>query len=105
MEQREIMTFKEYDDLARILNYQYPRTTTFLHLLEEVGEATKIYSKALRRGKVTLADEEELLYELGDILGCLTQFAGHFGWSLAHLAKHNIKKLKYREELGKDLHE
>ena len=95
-------TFDEYQKMAQKYSKHYDVPTTFIHLMEEVGEMTKIYSKALRRENdcFSLEEMQEMAYELGDVLATLTLFATKFGWSLEGLARMNVKKLKFREGIS-----
>ena len=94
-----LKTLFEYQQDIDTYSKGYDRDTSFIHLMEEVGEVAKIVSKVKRGGGIyfTLEEESELAYELGDVLATLTMFANHFGWSLEALARMNVKKLKFRE--------
>jgi NTP pyrophosphatase (non-canonical NTP hydrolase) len=69
-------------------------------LNEEAGEVAGWYKKAiLRENKVGLT-EEDLAYELGDVLYYLTRIANLKGWTLKDLMNYNVQKLTRRKEKG-----
>ena len=93
-------TFKEFQDATEIYGPKYDRDTAFIHLMEEIGEVAKNYSKYKRKGYFNIEDTQELAYELGDVLATLTLFARQYGWGLEDLARMNVKKLKFREGIN-----
>ena len=91
-------TFAEYPDAI------YP----ILALAEEVGELTRVYSKAIR-GDARYVTEEEgftdealemLAKELGDVLWTLCAVASENNMSMNDIAKMNLEKLTNRKVKG-----
>ena len=67
-------------------------------LAGEVGELCSKVAKSYRKDKDV--NTEELMYELGDIMWFVAQFAGHLGYDLSIVASENIAKLRSRKERG-----
>tara|TARA_R100000808_G_scaffold17434_1_gene38546 strand:+ start:1276 stop:1608 length:333 start_codon:yes stop_codon:yes gene_type:complete len=67
-------------------------------LAGEVGELCSKVAKSYRKDKDV--NTEELMYELGDIMWFVAQFAGHLKYDLSIVASENIAKLQSRKERG-----
>ncbi|HSX23813.1 MAG TPA: nucleoside triphosphate pyrophosphohydrolase family protein [Candidatus Saccharimonadales bacterium] len=68
----------------------------------EAGEITEKIKKIVRDkdGKVSQADKEDLMKEIGDVLWYLALLAKHLGYSFDDVAAHNLSKLKSRHSRG-----
>ncbi len=69
----------------------------------EAGEITEKIKKIVRdkKGKVSEADREDLMKEVGDVLWYLAVLSRHLGYSFDDVAGANLNKLRDRQERGK----
>lgn len=83
------------DDFKDVLHW-------VLGLNGEAGEAAEKVKKIIRdkQGNISDDDRKELAKELGDVLWYLAVFAHDLGFSLEDVAKHNLNKLKSRQDRG-----
>ena len=74
-----------------------------LGLAGEAGEAVDKVKKILRdhQGKISEADREALLKELGDVLWYVASVARYLDEPLARVAEGNLAKLESRYQRGK----
>ena len=80
-------TRPQEDDLGQVANFS-------MGLCGEAGEVTDYLKKVIFHGhKMEL---EKLCSELGDVIWYVSQLADIYGLPLAHVASHNINKLKRR---------
>jgi NTP pyrophosphatase (non-canonical NTP hydrolase) len=96
------LTFDEYDDYQRsIIPYFKNEKTTPEDLLlqcafgvgEEAGEVLGKFKRRYREGGV---DDQDILIEMGDLLGYMSALADAMGYSLQQIAEMNIDKLNKR---------
>lgn len=66
-----------------------------LGLVEESGEVAGKFKKRLRGQDIT---DEQIAYELGDVLWYLNAIAVNLGYSLESIAVMNLKKLEDRSK-------
>lgn len=88
-----------------------------LNLVGEVGELASKAAKAIRKGMITIGDDdiyfvpgveygerldrlEEYKKEAGDILWQLAGLCHAMGWSLEEIAEQNLAKLASRQQRG-----
>lgn len=97
--------FDHYEFENSRLDKGYCLAYYFLGITGEAGEVSEIFKKAVRRGgpnvELSMDEREKLIYELGDVLWYVTAIARKYGWNLQDIAEKNIKKLDYREEMGR----
>ena len=86
-------TFNEYDEACREFDNHFDTNYRLLKLMEEVGELVQCFNKG--------RTNEEIMYELGDVMFQLSRIARLNSMTLEDVAENNIKKLKYREEFGR----
>jgi NTP pyrophosphatase (non-canonical NTP hydrolase) len=74
-----------------------------LGLCGESGEVAEKFKKILRdkQGKLTAADRQEIIKELGDVLWYIATLARYLDTPLSEVAEHNVSKLQTRLEQGK----
>lgn len=96
------MRFDEYQEAAYRTDgtsgVKERLTNAALGLSGEAGEVADQIKKALFHGHAL--DEEELAYELGDILWYVAQAANALGYGLDEIARMNIEKLRRRYPEG-----
>ena len=106
------MTFDEYQKLAkktnltpgdgsRVLSISF--MDKVLGLVGESGEIAEKVKKILRdkEGRLSQADKQELVKELGDVLWYVALVADNLGASFDDVATKNIDKLAARSKGGK----
>lgn len=95
------MTFKQYQDLARVTAI-YPKEQMIVYpalgLAGEAGEVAEKVKKWIRDGKL---DREAIEKELGDVLWYIAAIAGDLDLDMDHVAEMNIQKLADRAARGK----
>lgn len=119
------MTLNKYQEKAMATrmpscdNFSY----MFLNLVGEVGEFASKVAKAIRKGKVTICEDEydidyivgstqsydenyvehrqALKLEAGDILWQLAGLCDYMGWTLEDVAQENLAKLADRQKRNK----
>lgn len=99
------MQFDEYQERAMLnKKYGYGDRITYptLGLASEAGEVAGKVKKVLRDkdGKFDLNTNEEIAFELGDVLWYLAAIADDMGTSLEAIARMNIIKLEDRRARG-----
>ena len=88
-----------------------------MNLVAEVGEFSGKVSKSIRKGEKRISNNDliidnislieyeiqqnDLKYEVGDILWQLSGLCSVLGWSLQDIAEMNIEKLQSRQERNK----
>lgn len=74
-------------------------TAKILGLVGEAGEVAEKYKKIIRdkAGKISPADQAELVKELGDVLWYVGLLAKYLGVSLEEVAEKNLEKLSSRK--------
>jgi NTP pyrophosphatase (non-canonical NTP hydrolase) len=90
-------------DTAQYPNFTEKDTLSYLAigLCGEAGEAANKLKKFLRGDMPLDADlTEKLIYELGDCMWYIAQFAGALGFTLSEVANANIDKLAARKNAG-----
>ena len=102
------MNIEEYQDIAYTFA-EYPDALyPVLGLAEEVGELTRVYSKAVRGDSRYVTEEEgftdyaleRLRDEISDVLWMLCAIASENNMSMNDIAKLNIEKLTNRKVRG-----
>lgn len=95
------MTFKQYQDRARVTAI-YPKEHAIIYpalgLAGEAGEVAEKVKKWIRDGKL---DRESIEKELGDVLWYIAAIAGDLDLDMDHVAEMNIQKLTDRAARGK----
>lgn len=74
-------------------------TAKILGLVGEAGEVAEKYKKIIRdkKGKISSADRNELVEELGDVLWYIALLAKYLGAPLEEVASQNLDKLSNRK--------
>jgi NTP pyrophosphatase (non-canonical NTP hydrolase) len=99
------LTFSDYSVQARATAV-YPRESAVVYpalgLAGEAGEVAGKLSKVLRdhEGRISDAQTDALLDELGDVLWFLDALARDLGRSLTEAASRNLTKLASRQARG-----
>ena len=96
------LTFKDYQQFAaRTINRKLTAEETQLHALHEmageVGEIHSLFQKVYQGHEL---DDEELQYEVGDLLWGIAELCTARGWQMGAVAWMNIEKLKKRYPEG-----
>ncbi len=100
------MNFEEYQKESRKTAVYPPIGKEFVYpalgLAGEAGEVAEKVKKIFRdeNGEVSETKRLELQKELGDVLWYVAQLATEFGLQLDDVARHNLEKLRSRQERG-----
>ena len=94
------MDFDEYQQKAWSFAIMPAKTTQYLipGLAGEVGELCSLFAKAVRDGKGTPVQYDDVKKELGDVLWFVATIALYHGISLDEIAEANIAKLQSRKD-------
>lgn len=96
---RLITTFDQYDSYMKSLQSKFPvKDGQSLNLFafgiaEECGEIMGKLKRRLREGGI---DNQEILIEMGDLLGYMSCLADELGSNLTEIAKLNVEKMEKR---------
>lgn len=90
------MLFEEYQDLAFKTALESAKNPAYMisNLTSEAGEVAGKYAKWIRDG---VLDEVGMQKELGDVLWQVAGLSTVMGWSLADIARQNLRKLAERK--------
>lgn len=90
------MLFEEYQDLAFKTALETAKNPAYMvaNLTSEAGEVAGKYAKWIRDG---VLDEVGMQKELGDVLWQVAGLSTVMGWSLADIARQNLRKLAERK--------
>lgn len=90
------MLFEEYQDLAFKTALETAKNPAYMvaNLNSEAGEVAGKYAKWIRDG---VLDEVGMQKELGDVLWQVAGLSTVMGWSLADIARQNLRKLAERK--------
>lgn len=119
MESNKGMTLNEYQKMAMTTCLPSCENDMYMifGLVEEVGELAGKISKAVRKDKVFVEDNnvcfydkvsdaelfeinEQIKSEISDIMWMTAGLARQFGWTLEEVAQYNLDKLAKRKESG-----
>ena len=101
-----IMTFNEYQSLAKSTDIYPPDKALVCHTLGLTNEAGEVAGKIKKiyrdnNGKLSTEKEDEIAQELGDVLWYLARLANDIRYNLDTIATININKLSDRKERNK----
>jgi len=90
------MLIEEYQELAFKTAMETAKNPAYMvsNLTSEAGEVAGKYAKWIRDG---VLDEEGMQKEAGDVLWQIAGLSTVMGWSLADIARQNLKKLTERQ--------
>jgi NTP pyrophosphatase (non-canonical NTP hydrolase) len=96
--QNQLKTFGEFDQFMRDIQHLFPLSGDRLHLYafgigEEAGEVLGKFKRMMREGG---DHKEEILLELGDLLGYMSCLAQELGSNLDEVVSLNHDKIESR---------